>query len=61
MASGPSPLLVIRDNLPSHLAELRDERQKLVARLVELNAAISVAETHLAVSPAPEPEERKSK
>ena len=68
MPSGANPLLVIAESLPAHLDELREERQKLVARLIAVNAELASGETHLAVSApesvprkpvAPEAEERK--
>lgn len=58
--SGANALIVIRDTLPPTLADLTAERNKLVAKIRELNEQIVEAETHLAVSSAaPESKEGK--
>ncbi len=56
--NGPNPVLLVRDHLPAHIAELEDEALKLAVRLRELNEQIVTARTLLAVIlalPVPEP------
>lgn len=57
--AGANALVVIRNDLPGTLAELTAERNKLVAKIRELNEQIVEAETHLAVGAPPEPKEGK--
>lgn len=47
-----NPLLAIGDALPARLAEARDERDKLVGRVLELNQEIATLETVRQVAPA---------
>lgn len=51
MAGGPNPVLVVRQHLPAHVAELEDELDKAVARVQEIQTALAVARTLLAVTP----------
>jgi len=51
-----NPLLVVKEHLPAHVAELREKRDKLVAQIRELNYQIAEAETLMQVAPVPEPE-----
>lgn len=41
--------LLIRENIPGRLAECREERDRLVEKVLELNQEMALLETHLQV------------
>ena len=49
--AGPNVLLTIRDHLPELLDELHRERDKMIAKLLDLNQRIALAETLRQVAP----------
>lgn len=57
MASGPDPIKVIQDHLPEHIGDLETELEKAVARVWELQRALTKAKVLLAVAP-PETKEK---
>lgn len=48
---GPNPLLVVRQNLAPHVAELEERRVKLIAELLEVNHSLALAYTLQQVLP----------
>lgn len=55
MANGPNPVLLVRDHIPEHIHELEEEREKVIARLREINGELALSLTLLAVNPPPAP------
>lgn len=47
-----NPVLVVRDSLDEHIADLKDERNKCISRLTQLNNAIAIAESLKAIVPS---------
>lgn len=63
MASGPNPILLVRDHIPEHVADLRDRLAKALAQVREIQTELTTAEMLLAVTQeepknAPRNEER---
>ena len=58
--TGPTsinPLLVITNNVPERIKELRDERDRLVRRVLEINQELARLETMLVLSEPAKPRE----
>jgi hypothetical protein len=53
MANGPNPVLLVRDHLDEHIAELEAERRTIVEKLMALNAQLVAARTLRDVVPPP--------
>lgn len=47
-----NPLMAIGDAVPARIAEAKDERDKLIGRVLELNQEIATLETLLQVAPS---------
>lgn len=48
--SGPNPVLMIRDHLPEHVADLKEQLSKAVAEVRKIQAELIEAQTYLAVA-----------
>ena len=60
-STGANPLLVVRENLAPHVAELEERRLKLIAELLDVNHTLALASTLQQVLPVePAPSEVKS-
>lgn len=49
--NGANPILVIQQNLPGHIKELEERREKLVEELIDLNKDLAQARTLVAIVP----------
>lgn len=49
--NGPNPILLVRDHIAEHIAELEGEREKLIARLIEINGQLVLARTLRSIVP----------
>lgn len=59
MGNGPNPVLVVKQHLPQHIADLEGELDKAVSKVREIQEELTVARTLQAVTPpAPEPKEK---